>query len=48
MIVKHGKEWVLKSKDGKKILGTHPSYESAMNQERAILISQARKSKDKS
>jgi hypothetical protein len=46
MIERKGREWVLKTKDGKKVLGTHPSRESAMAQERAIEISKAQR-KDK-
>jgi hypothetical protein len=42
MIIRKGRKWLLKTKDGKKILGTHDSKESALAQERAILISKAR------
>lgn len=45
MIVKQGSEWILKSKNGKKVLGRHRSRQDALNQERAILISKARKDK---
>lgn len=43
MIERKGKNWVLKTKDGKRVLGTHPSRESAMAQERAIEISKSQK-----
>jgi hypothetical protein len=43
MIERKGRSWVLKTKDGKRVLGTHPSKESAMAQERAIEISKAQK-----
>jgi hypothetical protein len=46
MIVKSGKKWLLKSKDGNKILGRHDSKDDAMMQEKAILISKARKKGD--
>lgn len=36
MIVKEGKQWVLRSKDGSKVLGRHPSKEAAEKQEWAI------------
>lgn len=39
MIVRKGKNWVLMTRDGKRVLGTHPSKEAAMAQERAIDIS---------
>lgn len=42
MIAKEGATWILKSKDGKKVLGRHRSRDSALAQERAIKISQAR------
>lgn len=42
MIIKQGTAWILKSKDGKKVLGRHRSKDSALAQERAIKISQAR------
>jgi len=42
MIVNEGKHWVLKTRDGSKILGKHPTRESALMQERAIEISKAR------
>ena len=43
MIERKGRSWVLKTKDGKRVLGTHPSKESAMAQERAIEISKSQK-----
>jgi hypothetical protein len=46
MIERKGREWVLKTKDGKKVLGTHPSKESAMTQERAIQINKSQKGKN--
>jgi uncharacterized protein len=36
MIVKEGDEWVLKSKDGEKVLGRHKTREEAVAQERAV------------
>lgn len=36
MIKKSGKKFILYTKDGKKKLGTHPTRESALAQERAI------------
>jgi len=45
MIIKKGRQWILKSKDGKKVLGRHTSKKDAMAQERAIQISQAREQK---
>ena len=41
-IEKRDGKYVLKTKDGKKVLGTHASKEKAMAQERAINISKAR------
>jgi hypothetical protein len=46
MIERKGRKWVLMTKDGKRVLGTHPSKESAMAQERAIDISKARNRED--
>jgi hypothetical protein len=39
MIVKKGKKWILYTKDGKKVLGTHSSRGDARRQEMAIEIS---------
>lgn len=39
MIVQKGRKWILYTSDGSRILGTHPSYEAALRQERAIQIS---------
>lgn len=36
MIVKEGKQWVLRTKDGAKILGRHETREGAQQQEWAI------------
>lgn len=43
MIIKEGREYILKSKDGKKVLGRHKNKEDALAQERAILISKSRR-----
>ena len=40
MIKKEGNEWVLYSKDGKEVLGKHPSRKKAIAQEVAIKISE--------
>jgi hypothetical protein len=47
MIIKQKGYWVLKTKDGKKVLGKHRSRDGALAQERAILISKARHDKEK-
>jgi len=39
MIVQKGKMWILYASDGSRILGTHPSYDAALRQERAIQAS---------
>jgi len=36
---KRKKKWILHTKDGSRILGTHSSYENALRQERAIQLS---------
>lgn len=43
MIAKLGRKWILFSKDGKKILGTHPTRRAAEAQEHAINIAKARR-----
>lgn len=47
MINKEGKHWVLRSRDGSKILGTHPTKEKAIDQEVAIRYSQIKEGKKK-
>lgn len=47
MIIKNGNQWILKSKDGKKVLGKHSSEKSALAQERAININKSQKGKRK-
>jgi hypothetical protein len=47
MIKKKGSKYVLKSKDGNKTLGTHPTKKAALKQEQAINISKAKRSKSK-
>lgn len=42
MIVKEGDKFVLKSQDGTKVLGRHPTREAAEAQETAINIRKAR------
>ena len=37
MIKQEGSDWILYDKAGKKKLGTHPSKEKALEQERAIM-----------
>jgi hypothetical protein len=39
MIKKFANKWALHTKDGKKILGIHPTKEAAQKQEEAIEIS---------
>lgn len=39
MIKKVGSKWVLYTHDGKKVLGTHPTREEALAQERAVQAS---------
>ena len=41
MIVHEGKKWVLYTRDGSKLLGTHDTREEAMIQEAAIHARQA-------
>lgn len=36
MISKEGRKWVLKTSDGKRVLGTHPTKKAAIMQEVAI------------
>ena len=36
MIKKSGSKWILYTHDGKKVIAEHPTYESALKQERAI------------
>jgi hypothetical protein len=43
MIRKEGTKYVLKTSDGKRVLGTHPTKRAAMMQEIAIKKSQAKK-----
>tara|TARA_Y100000034_G_scaffold114515_1_gene150712 strand:+ start:373 stop:984 length:612 start_codon:yes stop_codon:yes gene_type:complete len=43
MIVQRGKKWLLYTKDGSRILGTHTTRKKAIAQEQAILISQQRR-----
>ncbi len=45
MIKKQGDKYVLYTKDGRKILGTHHTKQQAIDQEMAIAISMRRKSK---
>jgi len=45
VISKQGDKWVVKSSDGKKVLGTHDSEEKAKKQLAAIEISKAIKGK---
>jgi len=43
-MIKHvGGKWVLYTRDGKRVLGTHDTREEAVAQEQAILSSQARR-----
>jgi len=42
IIRQEGKEWVLYSSDGKKVLGRHKSEKEALAQERAILVNKQR------
>lgn len=42
MIRKRGTKYVLLTKDGAKVLGTHPTRAAALAQERAIYASKAR------
>lgn len=42
MIKKDGSQWALYTKDGKRLLGRHPSKYAAVKQEQAIKASQAR------
>lgn len=42
MIVKQGNKWLLKTKDGSRTLGTHPTKEAARKQEEAIQYSKAK------
>ena len=43
VITKLGRKWILFSKTGKKILGTHPTKRAAEAQEHAINIAKARR-----
>ncbi len=43
MIKKIGNSWCLYSKDGKKLLGKHPTRAAAVKQEYAINIAKAKK-----
>ena len=45
MIKKQGKEYILYSEDGSKILGRHPTKSKAIAQEIAINISKHKKDK---
>lgn len=42
MIVKEGPWWVLRSKDGRKVLGRHRTKEAAMEQERVVMAAKQR------
>lgn len=46
MIVKDGSKWLVKTKDGKRTLGTHPSKEKAQKQLDAIEIDKAEYKKE--
>jgi len=45
MITQHKKtkKWLLHTRDGSRVLGTHDTYEKALKQERAIQISKRRR-----
>jgi hypothetical protein len=43
MIHKAGSKWVLYTRDGDRVLGTHDSKADALRQERAILASEGRR-----
>jgi hypothetical protein len=47
MIRKEGSKWVLRTRDGKKILGKHDTKEGAQAQETAILLSKKKRERKK-
>lgn len=46
MIVKRGNKWEVRSEDGRRLLGSHPTKESAEKQLAAIEASKHRKGRD--
>jgi hypothetical protein len=43
MIRKRGNQYVLYTRDGRRVLGRHPSREAALRQERAVKANKAKK-----
>lgn len=43
MIFRSGRTWEVRSEDGKKLLGKHPTYEEAVQQLRAVEVNKKRK-----